>query len=119
MPLLLKLPVKKAVQGIKDELDRFADTSVTDEELESSRAQMKSVYAYSQESTSARMIANGKNYLLINRFFRPEEVLDGFNSVTSSDIDDIKGSICDFSRYAAVVVSGRRTPVKEIMNSVI
>ncbi len=111
--------VKKAVQGIKDELDRLADTSVTDEELESSRAQMKSTYVYSQESTSARMIANGKNYLLINRFFTPEEVMNGFNSVTSSDIDDIKGSICDFSRYAAVVVSGKRTPVKDIMNSVI
>ncbi len=61
------------------------------------------------------MIANGKNYLLINRFFRPEEVMDGFNSVTAGDIDDIKNTICDLSRYAAVVVSGKRTPIKEIM----
>ena len=111
--------VRKAVAGIKDELDRLAGTSVTDEELESSRAQMKAAYAYSQESTSARMIANGKNYLLINRFFNPEEVMDGFNSVTAADIDDIKSMICDLGSYAAVVVSGRRTAIKDIMSAVL
>ena len=110
--------VRKAVQGIRDELDRLACTSVTDEELESSRAQMKAIYVYSQESTSARMIANGKNYLLINRYFDPEEVLDGFNSVTVKDIDEIKDNICDLGRYAAVVVSGKRTAIKDIMNDI-
>lgn len=110
--------VRKAVQGIKEELDVLSGTQVTDEELESSRAQMKATYIYSQESTSARMIVNGKNYLLIGKFFDPREVIDGFNSVTKDDIDEIKTSICDFSRYAAVVVSGKRTAVKSIMSDV-
>ncbi|MBQ3280861.1 MAG: insulinase family protein [Eubacterium sp.] len=110
--------VRKTLLGIKDELERLADTTVTDEELESSRAQMKSIYVYSQESTSARMIANGKNYLLIGKYFRPEEVMDGFNSVTAADIDDIKQTICDMNNYAAVVVSGKRTAIKEIMSSI-
>lgn len=110
--------VRKAVNGIKEELDIFAGTTVTDEELESSRAQMKAAYVYSQESTSARMIVNGKNYLLIGRFFVPDEVIDGFNSVTAADIDEIKSTICDFSKYAAVVVSGKHTAIKDIMDSI-
>ena len=110
--------VRKAVNGIKEELDVFAATTVTDEELESSRAQMKAAYVYSQESTSARMIVNGKNYLLIGRFFVPDEVIDGFNSVTAADIDEIKSTICDFSRYSAVVVSGKHTAIKDIMDSI-
>lgn len=109
--------VRKAVRGIKEEMDRLAASSVSPEELESSRAQMKSTYVYSQESTSARMIVNGKNFLLIGKFFVPEEVMDGFNSVTAADIDEIKGTICDFSRYAAVVVSGKRSSIKSIMCS--
>ncbi len=111
--------VRKAIAGIKEELDRLAGTSVSEEELESSRTQMKAAYVYSQESTSARMIVNGKNYLLINKFYDPSEVIDGFNSVTCGDIDEIKGSICGFGRYAAVVVSGKRTPVRDIMNGVL
>ena len=109
--------VRKAVRGIKEEMDRLAAAPVSPEELESSRAQMKATYVYSQESTSARMIVNGKNYLLIGKFFNPEEVMDGFNSVTAADIDEIKGTICDFRRYAAVVVSGRRVSIKDIMCS--
>ncbi len=111
--------VRKAVQSIKEEMDRLAGSQVTGEELESSRAQMKAAYVFSQESSSARMIVNGKNYLLTGRFYDPEEVMDGFNSVTQSDIDDIKPTICDFSRYAAVVVSGKRAAIKDIMDSIV
>jgi len=107
--------VKKAVSGIKEELDRLAATEVSSEELESSRAQMKAAYAFSQESTSARMIVNGKNYLLIGKYYVPDEVMDGFNSVTAKDIDDIKGTIADLSTYSAVCVSGVRTDMKSIM----
>ena len=107
--------VGKAVSGIKEELDRLSCESVGDEELESAKTQMKATYAFSQESTSARMLVNGKNYLLAGKYYTPEEVLDGFNSVSVKAIDDIKESICDFSRYSAVVVSGRRTDIKGIM----
>ena len=107
--------VKKAVSGIKEELDRLAATEISSEELESSRAQMKAAYVFSQESTSARMIVNGKNYLLIGKYYVPEEVMDGFNSVTAKDIDDIKGTIADLSTYSAVCVSGVRTDMKSIM----
>ena len=107
--------VGKAVAGIKEELDRLASSSVSPEELESARTQMKATYAFSQESTSARMLVNGKNYLLIGKYYTPDEVLEGFNGVTAEDIDSIKDTICDFSRYSAVVVSGRRTDIKGIM----
>ena len=61
------------------------------------------------------MLVNGKNYLLVGKYYTPDEVLEGFNSVSAEAIDDIKETICDFSRYSAVVVSGRRTDIKGIM----
>ena len=107
--------VRKAVEGIREELDRLKNETVTKEELESSRAQMKAAYAFSQESTSARMIVNGKNYLLVGKYYVPDEVMDGFNSVTADDIDEIKESITDLSTYSAVCVSGTRTDIGSIM----
>lgn len=107
--------VRKAVSGIREELDRLADDEVTDEELESSRAQMKATYAFSQESTSARMMVNGKNYLLINKFYTPDEVLSGFDSVTKKDIDNIKTAITDPSAYSLVIVSGKKTDARSVL----
>ena len=107
--------VRKAIEGINEELDRLQNESVTEEELESSRIQMKAAYAFSQESTSARMLVNGKNYLLTDRYYLPDEVMEGFNSVTLADIDEIKNTICDMSKYSAVCVSGSRTDLKDIM----
>ena len=107
--------VRRAIDAVREELCRLADGQVSDEELESSRAQMKAAYVFSQESTSARMLVNGKNYLLTGKFYRPDEVMEGFNSVTKDDIDSAKEMICDFSRYSAVVVSGTRSNIKEIM----
>lgn len=111
--------VKKAIEAVREELDRLKNESVTKEELESSRAQMKAAYTFSQESTSARMIVNGKNYLLIGKYYVPEEVMDGFNSVTIDDIDEIKDMITDLSTYSAVCVSGTRTDLKSVMRSVL
>lgn len=108
--------VGKAIAGIREELDRLSAEQVSKEELDSARIQMKATYAFSQESTSARMLVNGKNYLLIGKYYTPDEVLDGYNSVSVKDIDDIKDTICDFSRYSAVVVSGKKTAIKSIMS---
>lgn len=110
--------VGKAIAGIKEEIEKFACESAGEDELESAKTQMKAIYAFSQESTSARMLVNGKNYLLVGRYYTPDEVMDGFNSVSIGDIDDMKETICDFSGYSATVVSGRRTDIKGIMKRI-
>ncbi|MGN0709032.1 MAG: M16 family metallopeptidase [Anaerovoracaceae bacterium] len=109
--------VRGAIRGIKEELDKLADSPVTQEELDSSREQLKSSYVFSQESTSARMHVNGKNYTLIGHAFNSDEVMNGFDSVTQADIEDVKQLICDFSTYSASVVSGSRVDIRSMMEA--
>ncbi|MDD6154270.1 MAG: pitrilysin family protein [Eubacteriales bacterium] len=107
--------VKGTIDGIREELDRLRDTSVSQEELDSSREQLKASYIYSQESTAARMHVNGRNFLLEGHAFNYDEVMDGFNSVTVESVDEAKSLICDFSRYSAAVVSGEDIDIKGMM----
>ena len=107
--------IRKAIEGIREEIDRLGRESVSQDELDSSREQIKSIYVFSQESSSARMMINGKNFLLKNKVYMPEEVLDGYNSVTIDDIDRIKKLITDFDTYSATVVSGKPVRVRSMM----
>ncbi|WP_281247615.1 M16 family metallopeptidase [Hornefia porci] len=107
--------IRDAIAGIREELQALKDAPVSAEELESSREQMKSGYVFSQESTSSRMMANGKNFMLIGRAFVPEEVIEGYDKVTVGDIERLKQMICDLDRYSAVVVSGTRVNLRSMM----
>ena len=107
--------IRDAIEGIREELQTLKDAPVSGEELESSREQMKSGYVFSQESTSSRMMANGKNFMLIGRVFVPEEVIEGYNKVTVEDIERLKQMICDLDRYSAVVVSRTRVNLRSMM----
>ena len=53
--------------------------------------------------------------MLKNKVYMPEEVLDGYNSVTIDDIDRIKKLITDFDTYSATVVSGKPVRVRSMM----
>ena len=107
--------IRAAIEGIREELEKLAAEPVTQDELDSSREQMLSGYVFSQESTSTRMVVNGKNYLLLDRVFTPEEVMEGYHGVTIDQIDEIKGLITDFSQYTAAVVSGKRCNLRSMM----
>lgn len=107
--------VRPAMEGICEELEKLKEAPVTQEELDSSREQLKSSYVFSQESSSARMVVNGKNYLLTGKIFSPEEVLEGYDKVTAEDIEDVKKLICDFEQYSASAVGGSRVNFKGIM----
>jgi len=107
--------IRAAVEAIREELEILASAPVTKDELESSREQLKSGYVFSQESTSTRMILNGKNYILIDKVFRPEEVIEAYEKVTVEDIEEIKQLICDMDSYSAVAVTGRKVDLRSIM----
>ena len=107
--------VRKAIAGIREELDKLADKGITEEELESSREQMKASYIFSQESISSRMFKNGKNLLLLDRVYDQEELIRGFEEVTLKDVDAVIPLIADFSRYSAACVSSTRADLRQIM----
>ena len=107
--------IKDAVYGIKDELDALAASGVTEEELESSREQLKASYIFGQENVAGRMFKNGKNILLGNRVKMAEEVIAGYDSVTMEDIEKVKQMICNFDQYSAALVTNKKFDLKKVM----
>ena len=57
------------------------------------------------------MMVNGKNFILLNKVFHPEEVISGYDNVTVRSIDDIKDKICDFRNYSCSCVSNKKVEV--------
>ena len=53
------------------------------------------------------MLINGKNYLLLDKIFEPEDVIRNYSDVTIEDIDNVKDVISDSSSYSISIVSNR------------
>ncbi len=104
-----------AIGGILEELEILGSQGITEEELSASREQLKSSYIFGQENVASRMFAIGKNLILLDRVFTPEEVLEGLNAVTMDDIEDVKKTLCDMSSYSAVAVTNNRINLKRMM----
>ena len=104
-----------AIGGIQEELEILGSQGITEEELSASREQLKSSYIFGQENVASRMFAIGKNLILLDRVFTPEEVLEGLNAVTMDDIEEVKKTLCDMSSYSAVAVTNKRINLKRMM----
>ena len=98
-----------------EELAEIAAHGVTEEELESSREQLKASYIFGQENVAGHMFKNGKNLLLGNPILTVEEVIAGFNAVTIDDIESVKSLICDFETYSAAAVTRDEVNLKGFM----
>ena len=107
--------IKEAIGGIREELAEIAAHGVTEEELESSREQLKASYIFGQENVAGHMFKNGKNLLLGNPILTGEEVIAGFNAVTIDDIESVKSLICDFETYSAAAVTRDEVNLKGFM----
>ncbi|MBR1990258.1 MAG: insulinase family protein [Firmicutes bacterium] len=105
--------IKDAMGGILEELDILDREGVTEEELSMAKEQMKANYIFGQENVASRMFANGKNLALLDRIFTAEEVIEGIDSVTMEDIDNIKKLICDPALYTGVAVTDKRVDLKK------
>lgn len=109
--------IEEAIACIKDELKKLVEYGVTDDELAMAKVQMKSLYIFSKENINNRMMALGKNKLLYDRVFTPEEVMKGFDSVTREDILEAASMIGDWSKYSGAAVTGRDFDLKGLIEN--
>lgn len=100
--------IRQALAGIREELSVLQQEGVTEDELSMSKEQMKTNYIFGQENVASRMFANGKNVLLLDRVYTPEEVIEGIDKVSFAEIDEVKGLICDHEKYTGVAVTDKR-----------
>jgi predicted Zn-dependent peptidase len=109
--------IKDAVIGIQDELKLLKKDGVTPDELETAKEQMKGSYIFSLENVNGRMFSIGKNMLLLNKIYTPEEVMASIDAVTMDDIQDVSGMITDIHNYSGVLISRNKVELKKIIQS--
>ncbi len=94
------------LDAVRHELEMLKKDGVTAEELSMAKEQVKSSYIFGLENINSRMFSIGKNKLLLDRVYSPEEVLSEFDKVTQDDIKQAAKMIGDYSSYCAASVTG-------------
>ena len=93
------------LDAVRHELEMLKKDGVTAEELSMAKEQVKSSYIFGLENINSRMFSIGKNKLLLDRVYSPEEVLSEFDKVTQDDIKQAAEMIGDYSSYCAASVT--------------
>ncbi len=106
--------IKDALEGIKEELDLLDRSGVSEAELNMAKEQMKAGYIFSQENVAARMFANGKNLIILNKTYTVEDVVSAIDEVEMSHMEKVKAKICDPSNYTGVAVTDRQVDWKKV-----
>lgn len=100
--------IKDALAGIREELAILRKDGVTMDELSMSKEQLKSSFIFGQENVASRMFANGKNVILQDKIYSPEEITAQIDRISLQDIEEVKSLICDPQLYTAVAVTNKR-----------
>jgi predicted Zn-dependent peptidase len=101
--------VNEAAAAVLDELARLKKDGVSRDEINMAKEQMKSHYIFGRENVNGRMFSIGKNYLLLNKVFTPEEVIEKIDKVTLEQLHETAELITEPARYSAVAIGrGRR-----------
>jgi len=79
----------EAIKVIKDEIEAYIKTGITEEKLYKAKEQVKGNYILGLESTTSRMFSNGKSVLFLNRVNEPKIVLEKINAVKMENIRTI------------------------------
>lgn len=77
----------KAISVINEHLYDFANKGISKELLEINKEKIKASYILGLESTSSRMFANAKCFLLQNKIKTQEDVIKRINKIDNDDIN--------------------------------
>ena len=100
--------VNEAFEVIGDQLQRFCEEKVSDQELCDAKDYAKGGLYLSAENMEARMTRNARNEFCFGRFVPIEEVAAAIDQVNSVEIRDLAARL--FSRELSAAVLG---PVKQ------
>ena len=78
--------VEEAAQIIAGQLDRIREETVTEEELQRTKEQLKSSTILALESTAARMTRIGRSIITGAELLTPEEIAARIDAVTADDV---------------------------------
>ena len=103
------------LNAIEFELGELVSKGVTEEELSMAKEQVKSTFIFGLENINSRMFSIGKNKLLLDQVYTPEEVLKGFDSVTQEDILKAAQMVSGYSSYCGASVTGKAFDLERLV----
>jgi len=78
--------VEEAARIIAEQLDRIREETVTEEELQRTKEQLKSSTILAMESTAARMTRIGRSVITGSELLTPEEISAHIDAVSAEDV---------------------------------
>lgn len=108
---------RETIDAINEEWKKFAEEGPTEDELHMAKEQMKSSYIFGLENPSSRMISIGKNQLLLGEVLSQDEVLRGYDSVTTEDITAAVRTIGDLSTFCGAAVTNGELDIEGIIRN--
>lgn len=97
-----KLPA--VCELISNEINIIKKEKLTNDEVDSSKEQLKGSYILSAESTNARMQGAGRSLLLNKQIYTQEEMLRKIDAVTRDEVAQIIDKVLDPSTIAVAAV---------------
>ncbi len=96
--------VKYVLELTEAECESIGRSSVTDDELERSKNQIRGALVLGQESTSNRMSRLAKSELYFGRIVRLDEVIAGITNVTKDDVASVASQLFEESKFALAAI---------------
>ncbi len=106
---------EEAIEAIRYELNFLSEEGVSEDELSMAKEQVKSSYIFGTENINNRMFSLGKNLLLLDSIYTPEEILAGFDAVTRDDIFQSARKIGDLTKYCGATVTGKALELEKLV----
>ncbi|QUH20785.1 M16 family metallopeptidase [Alkaliphilus sp. B6464] len=97
--------VEEVTKIIYNEIKDIISNSLSEDEINKSKEQLKGNYILGLESTSSRMTSIGKSELLRNRIYSQKEIIDKIDSVNSADIQRVIQRIFRLDEVTITTVS--------------
>jgi len=105
---------EKVVAEIQSIMKALLRDGMTDKEFTCGKAQMRGAYVLGLESSSARMQTIGRNMLLQNRLYDPDERLRKIDGITRQDVRRVGEKVLLSIPSAAVLGKGAERFIKQV-----
>ena len=96
--------VKTVIELTRKECENIGRDSVTDEELERAKNQIRGALVLGQESMSNRMSRLAKSELYFGRIIRMDEIITAIMQVTKDDVARVASRLFRDSRFAVTAI---------------
>ncbi|MEG0771224.1 MAG: pitrilysin family protein [Clostridia bacterium] len=100
-----KSNIESSIAAVNEELALLKERSITKKELARAKTQLKSGLIMSLESTSSRMMNNGKSVLLKNKVTTADDLCDIIDNVTPKDIKSVISDIINLESISKSIVT--------------